>query len=122
MAHHAVRTWRRSARVRAPESTGNSHRHPPKRCALVGLDRIVEGFRMSSSPTLSPILLDERKDAQDDSDYRDVSSVPDRNFFYQGAQDDGGEASPLVLVVVAALPIALVFWTFVAWAIWSAFQ
>ena len=100
MAHHAVRTWRRSARVRAPESTGNSHRHPPKRCALVGLDRIVEGFRMSSSPTLSPILLDERKDAQ----------------------DDGGEASPLVLVVVAALPIALVFWTFVAWAIWSAFQ
>lgn len=55
---------------------------------------------MSSSPTLSPILLDERKDAQ----------------------DDGGEASPLVLVVVAALPIALVFWTFVAWAIWSAFQ
>lgn len=122
MAHHAVRTWRRSAGVRAPESTGHSHRHPSERSALVGLDRIVEGFRMSSSPTLSPILLDERKGALDDSDYRDVSSVPDRDFFYQGVQDDGGEASPLVLVVVAALPIALVFWTFVAWAIWSAFQ
>lgn len=77
---------------------------------------------MSSSPTLSPVLLDERKDAPDDRDCRDVSSVPDRDFFYQGVQDDGGEASPLVLVVVAAFPIALVFWAFVAWAIWSAFQ
>ncbi|WP_084277399.1 hypothetical protein [Novosphingobium sp. B1] len=71
---------------------------------------------------LSAVLLDEREEMLNNSDYRDVSSVPDRDFFYQGAQDDGGEASPLVLVVVAALPIALVFWTFVAWAIWSAFQ
>lgn len=77
---------------------------------------------MSSSPTLSAVLLDERDDALDSRDYRDGLSLPEHDFFYQGAQDDGGEPSPLVLLVVAAFPIALFFWIFVAWVIWSAFQ